>query len=1277
MNRIKAFLLLFLCASSAFAQSERRVLEHPRALTQYSFQQWDDRDGLPQNSVQAIAQSKDGYLWIGTQIGVARYDGVRFKVYDGKTSPALKRAYVWAIEPDARGGVWIGTEEGGLIHELNGKFTAFTKANGLTSNWVGSLHHDRNGNLWIGTMGGGLMVRRPSGRFETFGPQNGVTAKNILAIAEDTGGVIWLGSGQGLARVRNNRAEKIALPAGAKAVTALAARRDGGVYAAIVGVGVALIRNDRVEVIAPADSLPGNYVRALAASEDGALWVGAANGIARVIGKEITTFPKGQGPQNDIAAMRVDSEGNLWLGLDGGGLARMRATPVIGLGKPEGLSSDMIFPLFQDRSGAVWIGTGGGGVNRFVDGAVTNLSVASGHLPDDNIASINQSADGAIWIGTFNGMSRIENGHATIYQYQQGLLPGLIRLIFFDRNGALWIASHGGLQRYMPGPPRTYTTADGLSDNFVTAMLQDRQGDLWVATRNGLNRFVNDRFEVWNTTHGLPDEAISAMFEDSQGTMWLATNGGIVRKRGSQIKLISAKQGLCTNDVTSILEDDKGKLWLGSNIGIFAIDKSAFDRGHVECKLLDRAAGMRAREINGMVNPSALRTTDGRLWFPTVRGVAIIDPHNTSLDLAIPPVQIEEIVRHQVGRTRSIDVRYTAPSFVSPEQMRFRYKLEGYDKSWVDAGARRTAYYTRLGPGHYVFRVQAANAEGVWNTAGASIAFAVAPFWWETWTFRSVLVAVLLGLLGWLYRARIRTLEQRQQELLALAEERGLAEARYRDLFENATDAVFTTDLDGNFTALNNKALSLFGYDSQEALKLNIRHLLPRSEAGERVARQWLNGTSNGTERIDVISRTGERVPVEVSTRIVHEDNVAIGVQGIARDVADRAALERQLRQSQKMEAVGQLAGGVAHDFNNLLTVIRGNGELLLQELPENDPARSDIEQINMAAERAGALTRQLLAFSRKQVVHPRALDLNSLLREIEKMLRRLIGEDFTILTLPSVESACVQADPTQLEQILVNLVVNARDAMPKGGVITIETSIMQVDDVPLAPVRTSSGKAVVLTVSDTGMGMDAATQSRIFEPFFTTKDPGKGTGLGLSTVYGIVQQAGGQITCSSQPGHGTTFRIYLPYTPEGSEPADTTDFENVEPGTETILLVEDEDAVRTLATRVLRHHGYKVLEARHGQDALDTSRDHPGHIDLLLSDVVLPAMNGRVLAEKLSQYRPDLRVLLMSGYTDDEIVRRGLLEPGVAYLQKPFTPQTLLRIVRGVLDSELGAAAD
>jgi signal transduction histidine kinase len=380
---------------------------------------------------------------------------------------------------------------------------------------------------------------------------------------------------------------------------------------------------------------------------------------------------------------------------------------------------------------------------------------------------------------------------------------------------------------------------------------------------------------------------------------------------------------------------------------------------------------------------------------------------------------------------------------------------------------------------------------------------------------------------------------------------------------------------------------------------------------------------------------------------------------------------EEQLRQSQKMDAIGQLAGGVAHDFNNLLTAICGHSELTLKRLKPGDPLRRPLEQIKKSGERAAALTRQLLAFSRKQMLQPKIVDLNQIVVDMNKMLQRLIGEDIDLLMGLAADLGKVKADPNQIEQILLNLSVNARDAMPKGGRLTIETSNVHLsEEYSRDHLSVPPGSYVMLAVSDNGCGMDANTQAHVFEPFFTTKEVGKGTGLGLATVYGIVKQSEGTIWLYSEVGRGTAFKIYLPcadaVTKEVEVEAD--DLESLQ-GSETVLLVEDEDVVREMATEILRDSGYHVLEAKHGPEAIILERQHSGVIHLMLTDVVMPQMSGRELAEQLAPLRRDMKVLYMSGYTDDAIVHHGVLEEGTAFIGKPFTPTALVRKIREVLD--------
>ena len=405
-------------------------------------------------------------------------------------------------------------------------------------------------------------------------------------------------------------------------------------------------------------------------------------------------------------------------------------------------------------------------------------------------------------------------------------------------------------------------------------------------------------------------------------------------------------------------------------------------------------------------------------------------------------------------------------------------------------------------------------------------------------------------------------------------------------------------------------------------------------------------------------------------------DGEIIGVIGVALDITDRKNLADQLRQSQKLQAVGELAGGVAHDFNNLLMVVKGHAEMLLDRLPgasaeRQSPARQNVEQIQQAAERAAGLTRQLLAFSRMQVLQPRVLDLNEVVAGMIQMVSRVIGANIELAFLPGANLGRVKADPSQIEQVALNLVVNARDAMPDGGRLTIETSNVHLDrDYATEHAVVDPGDYVMLTVSDSGIGMDAATQARIFEPFFTTKSQGRGTGLGLATVYGVVKQSGGYVWVYSEVGHGTTFKVYLPMVQAPVEKKALVKPESGhEPGTETILFVEDEQSVRELVTEYLTARGYQVLDAGDGVEALEIASTHKGKIHLLITDVVMPRLSGRELAARLAATRSDLKVLYISGYTDDSVFRHGVLEGGMAFLQKPFNLKALATKIRGILD--------
>jgi PAS domain S-box-containing protein len=519
---------------------------------------------------------------------------------------------------------------------------------------------------------------------------------------------------------------------------------------------------------------------------------------------------------------------------------------------------------------------------------------------------------------------------------------------------------------------------------------------------------------------------------------------------------------------------------------------------------------------------------------------------------------------------------------------------------------------------------------------------------------------------------------ERKRAEIALGE----SEERFRQVISSISDWIYVTRIteDGKQVNLyfSPHVEALTGYPYEKFIgdwsfwPSVVIHPDDQAAAAEQAAR--LAAGQNSETEYRLIRADGEIIWVRDSARVENEDTNVKLVYGVVSNITQRKQLEEQFHQSQKMEAVGRLAGGVAHDFNNLLTVITGYNDLLLEEHADNhDPDHVKLKQIKKAAEQATLLTRQLLAFSRKQVLQPRVLNLNTIVTNMETMLRRLIGEDIELIISLKEGVGLVKADPGQMEQVILNLAINARDAMPSGGKMTIETARVKLDETYARQhIGAKPGSYVMIAISDTGHGMDAETKSHIFEPFFTTKEPGKGTGLGLATVHGIINQSDGHIWVYSEPDKGTIFKVYLPQL-EASEPLDDQDDPISTPprrGSETILLVEDEDSVRGLACRILRGEGYLVLEASDGAEALQISADYPDPIHLLLTDVVMPSgLSGRQLAANLSPLRPQMKVLYMSGYTDDAIVHHGVLDEGIAFLQKPFTLLMLTHKVREVLD--------
>jgi ligand-binding sensor domain-containing protein len=744
-------------------------------MTQYAIASWQRRDGLPQRSVVALAQTRDGYLWVGTEEGVARFDGTRFRVYDSSNTPALVRSNVSTLVASRRDGLWIGTIGGGLVWTDGERFRRYTVADGLAQDIVSSVLEDRDGTLWVGTFDKGVS-RLVGGRFVSVTTREGLSSDEIRALRQTEDGSIWVGThGGGVNRVKDGRVESWTTATGLShdQVTSLCPDGAGGMW---IGTRKGLDRwtGGKIEVLTARDGLVNDEVISLTRDRDGALWVGTVTGgLARLAGRGIGSLTRRDGLLDDtVITLLEDREGSLWVGSDGG-LNRLSAGPFVPVGVPEGLSSDDVRPILQTRDGDLWIGTRGGGLNRRSAG--TGSWKAYTHadgLPSDRVWSLYQDSRGDVWAGTKAGLARFHAGNWTSYTTAQGLAGDLVFSIAEDARGDLWIGTVAGLSRLRDGRFTNFGRAEGLSNERVYALLPASDGTLWIGTLGGgLDRLAGDRI-----SSAIPSEEASFVFSLTEaGGMVLAGTGGrgLYGLAGGRWKRAAKGDGLFDDTVYTILDDGRGFLWTTSNRGVSRISRDGL-AGFLAGRLSRIAStafgvsdGMREAECNGGFQPAGWRAADGRLWFPTARGAVSVDPSDPSLLPHDPVVALERVVADErpvpprgvpvlPPGTERFEFHYGAIDYRAGDADRFRYRLVGFDRDWIDADRRRVAYYTNLPAGTYRFEAAASNAPGRWIPT-APFDFRLRARFYRTGWFAALATAgILLGLVA-VHRARIRS----------------------------------------------------------------------------------------------------------------------------------------------------------------------------------------------------------------------------------------------------------------------------------------------------------------------------------------------------------------------------------------------------------------------------------------------------------------------------------------------------------------------------------------
>jgi ligand-binding sensor domain-containing protein len=769
-----------------------RGLDPSTPLPQYGHDVWTSDSGLPQNSITAILQTRDGYLWLGTQEGLARFDGVRFVTFDSRNAPAFGDDWVVSLAEAHDGTLWIGTMAG-VARMRGGEFLPPLEGP-LAVAMIDALHEARDGSMWVSCEAGVFRLR--DGKTASFGPPKGLPGPRARAFATDSAGALWAAGNWGIARFDGSRWEgrRVAdgFPGG---VLSLAADRDGGLWAGTTK-GLAHVRGRDVRLWSRAGGAEPPVAFVLYPDRDGNLWLGTENGLLRFRDGEFLRHGTSEGLSSDrVLSIAEDREGSLWIGTSDGGLNRIKEQRIAIFTSRDGLSDDKLWSVFEDRAGNLWAGTAEGVLNRMVPGTdrfapFVSLGAA--------VMSIAEDASGALWIGTRGGgLARLVGHRVKRFTPADGISGSFISSVLVDRRGDVWVGTMGaGLNRYSSGRWTTWRAKDGLGVDGVFSIFEDRAGALWVGTfGGGVVRVEDGRLTRFTTADGLAHDVVMSAYQDSEGTYWFATRGGLSRFANGRFTTFRQREGIFHDAAQKVIEDGRGYLWLTSNRGVFRISASELAAAAASSapsgpvRIPDRvtfstATGMIRAECNG-TQQGALRTRDGRLWFPTVKGLAMADPARIELNPVAPSVVIEHVLAD--GRpaslgssgappsrlpvdTRRVEIQYTALALRYPHDVRFRYRLEGFDREWVDAGTRRTAYYTNLPPGSYRFRVRAANEDGVWNDAGAPLALEIPRKFTETAAFRALLVAALAGLVTLLYRLRVRRLEVRERLRTALVE---------------------------------------------------------------------------------------------------------------------------------------------------------------------------------------------------------------------------------------------------------------------------------------------------------------------------------------------------------------------------------------------------------------------------------------------------------------------------------------------------------------------------
>ena len=973
------------------------TLDPQKDVTQYSLEVWGSDQGLPQSAIQALVQTPDGYLWIGLEEGLARFDGVRFALFHKGNTEEFTYNDVIALHVDRAGNLWIGTDGGGLLYLKHGKFTALTTKDGLAGDVVTSIYEDRQGALWIGTQLGLSQWR--DGKFTKYTTEHGLSKNVVLSLCEDRAGNLWIGTeGGGLNCYKDEKFKIYSANDGLAndVVWAIHEDKTGKLWIG-TNAGLHYLYDGKFTRYTTKDGLANDFVRAIFTDRAGSLWIGTLGGLNRWHEGSFTTFSTKHGLSKDfVKALCEDREGSLWIGIYGGGLNRLRDGKFTNYSVSNGLSHNMVWTVYEDRSGNIWFGTDQG-LNRFKDGKFSIFAPSQSNGLN-RVTALHEDRAGNFWIGTAGqGLSCWSGGAWRRFTDQNGLSNNFVRSVFEDRRGNLWIGTDRGLNLLQNGKFRTYTTEDGLSNDGIRYLHEDRAGGLWIATRSGgLNLLKDGKFTIYTTKDGLSSDLIRPIYEDQEGTLWIGTNGGgLSRFKDGKFAGYSTKDGLFDDLIFQILEDARGNLWMSCNKGIFRVSKQElndFAAGKITSLTsvaYDKNDGMKASECNGSAQPAGWKTRDGKLWFPTVAGVVMIDPASIKTNTLPPPVVIEQMIVNGSVQdlknpqlapgSKSIEFHYTGLSFLAPQKVQFKYRLDGYDDDWIEAGTRRAAYYTNIPSGDYNFQVMACNNDGVWNRAGAALRFSLQAHFYESKLFYFFCLLAFIFTGTGAYRLHVRRIRAREveaalrrakEELESRVKERAAeleqAQAFLNSIIDHLPFMLFIKDAkDLRFVRFNRAGEEMIGLTQTEMLGKTDYDFFPKEQADFFTGKDRM--VLSGGDAIDIAE---EPIETPWGTRWLYTRKMPIFgangqsnyLLGVSEDITERKATEKALRKNEEQFRL-------LFDLASIGMVITG--------------LEGGILRANQAfCQLLGYTDAELLTLSLKDLSHPHDLSTNLDLRE-------------------------------------------------------------------------------------------------------------------------------------------------------------------------------------------------------------------------------------------------------------------------------------------------------